>query len=269
MENWRRFLAEDLERRQGLAKDFKATGRREKWIGDPSRMPPDERQAAMKDIMAQGRDLKKVFAKNADREFLDSLVTVHWTSKQTMINMLLGKLSSRDELSTSAYLPGAEVPGGEGKFGRFGIVVKGHITLLANNMDQVYTGGGEEYADADPQRTKMSGANKGVQQTYEPEDYGEYKILVLDKDDWKPKKAFTGNMNNEALVDNWSPMALIVPGSQTGYQHDPASGQSSPLPLSIDRKTGTDFVEKFEKLVKKAGLDIPVMGSGEFMRQWT
>jgi hypothetical protein len=269
MESWRRYLDEDLKKRKAFAQDLRAAGREdEEWVDDPSRDPPEERKAAMKKIMAQGRDLKKAFAKNADRKFLDSLVTVHWTKKQSMIDMLLGKLSSRDELSAAAYLPSTDVQGGAGAMGSFGIVIKGHITLLANDMDQIYTGAGDEYTDADPQRTKMSGANKGAQQIYEPSGYAEYKILVLDEEDWKPKKAFTGNMNNEALVDNWSPMALIVPADKDHSQWDPETQQSHDLPLDTDSRTGIDFVTKFEKLVKKAGLDIPVMGSGEFKRQW-
>ncbi len=271
MENWRRYLSEDLKKRKAFAQDLEAAGRTDdSWVDDP-RGSSEERKADMKKIMAQGRDLKKAFAKNADRKFLDSLVTVHWSGKQSMINMLLGKLSTRDELSCAAYLPGAEVQGGAGKFGRFGIVIKGHITLLANDMDQIYSGAGEAYTDADPQRTKMSGANKGAQQIYEPGAYEEYKILVLDKEDWKPDKAYRGNMNNEALVDNWSPMALIVPSAREGHQGDvfePEADKMTPKPGGADTMTGIDFVEKFEKLVKKAGLDIPVMSSGEFKRQW-
>lgn len=260
LESWRKYLAEDLKRRQELARDLAAAGVKDSWVGDPSRLSGDERQAAMKKITSQGRGLKKAFAKNADRKFLDSLVTVHWGGKSTLIDMLRGKISTRDELSAAAYLPGSEFQDGVGKFGRFGIVIKGHITLLANDMDQLYTGSGQEYRDAFPSRTKMSGAGKGVQQTYDPEDYEQYKILVLDKEDWNPKRSWDGETaNNEALVDNWSPLALIVPGSRTKDD----SGQLE-LPLDTDRVTGDDFVAEFERLAKEAGLDIPVMPSGEF-----
>jgi len=117
----------------------------------------------------------------------------------------------------------------------------------------------------------MSGANKGAQQIYEPVGYEEYKILVLDEEDWDPKKSFSGASNNEALVDNWSPMALIVPSAREGHQGDvfePEMDKMTAKPGGADTMTGIDFVEKFEKLVKKAGLDIPVMSSGEFKRQW-
>lgn len=271
IEQWRKFLIEDTQKRGELAKDLEDTGREGKFV-DVRRMThtPEMHRSAMKDVMAQGRDLKKAFAKNADREFLDSLVTIHWTDKQSMINMLLGKLNSRDELSAAAYLPEAGVQGGEGAFNDFGIVIKGHITLLANDMDQIYTGHGSDYTKADPQRTKMSGANKGAQQVYNPKEYEKYEVLVLDQEDWKPHKSFRGSNANEALVDNWSPVALIVPGHREEDEWEPEMGKNTPKPSPISAHGGKDvnWVAKFEGLVKKAGLDIPVMSSGEFKRQW-
>ena len=260
MEQWRKYLTEDAKRRQALARDLEDAGVEDKWVRSGGS------KANMQKIISQGRNLKKAFAKNADRKFLDSLVTVHWGSTQTIINMLDGNISPKDELSAAAYLPGSEFQDGVGRFGRFGIVIKGHITLLANDMDQLYTGEGQKYRDAFPERTKMSGAGKGVQQTYNPKAYEEYKILVLDKEDWNPKRSFDNETaNNEALVDNWSPVALIVPGA-------PAKEDSAQLELPLgaddtDPTTGIDFVAKFEKLAKKAGLDIPVMSSGEFPKR--
>ena len=272
MENWRRFT-EDEEKRQAFAQDLKSSGRSKANL--VSQISGANRYKAFKQTLSQGRDLKKAFAKTADREFLDSLVTVHWTDRSGVIQMLRGDLSPRDELSAAAYLPDADVQGGDGPMGRFGIVVKGWITLLANDMDQLYTGSGEGTAQHDPQRTKMSGANKGAGQIYEPEGYAEYKIIVLDRDDWKPRKNYMGGQANEALVDNWSPIALIVPGSKSTHEFEPETQKSQQLPLDVDtsirtpdKPEGVDQVTKFEKLVKKAGLDIPVMGSGEFKKQW-
>jgi hypothetical protein len=205
-----------------------------------------DKTGKVKDITKAGRVLKQAFAKNADRAFLDSLVTVHWTLGSDLINLLLGKVSSRDELSASAYMPGKVRS--RGLLGDFGMIIKGYITLLANDMDQLYTGKGEDYTSADPERTKMSGANKGIQQKYSPTEYSKHEIIVLDRRDWFPKKNYRGRYNNEALVDNWSPLALIVP--------EDLIGQAGGPPL--------DYVEKFEKLVQKAGLDIPVMSAAEF-----
>jgi hypothetical protein len=162
-----------------------------------------------------------------------------------------------------AYIPGQIK--GLGKFGKYGILVKGHITLLANDMDQLYTGSTVDYTWANPERTKMSGANKGAQQIYEPGGYSEYKILVLDEEDWDPAvRGMDSNQNNEALVDNWSPMALIVPDSSyTADVWDEALQKTEPA------GPDTAEAEEWEALTKEVGLDIPVMTHAEFsQRGW-
>ena len=260
----RSLLVEDIARRKQLATDLYDAGvRDDKWIGDPDAVEPSERPKQVKAITDQGRILKKAFAKNADRAFLDSLVTVHWAySGKSLRDLVWGSFSSRDEISTAAYLPGQIK--GVGKFGEYGILVKGHITLLANDMDQLYTGSTSDYTAADPERTKMSGANKGAQQIYEPKGYSEYKILVLDEEDWDPKVGgYQGKVNNEALVDNWTPMALIIPDASSlpgGWSEEHGTEPAPP---------DTSKVPEWEKLVKKAGLDIPVMTHKEFTeRGW-
>jgi hypothetical protein len=258
------WLHEDSASRKQLATDLYNAGvRHDKWIGDPDALEPSERPKQVKDITDQGRILKKAFAKNADRTFLDSLVTVHWAySGKSLRDLVWGSFSSRDEISTAAYLPGQIK--GTGKFGNYGVLVKGHITLLANDMDQLYTGSTVDYTAADPERTKMSGANKGAQQIYEPKGYSEYKILVLDEEDWDPEvRGINYNQNNEALVDNWTPMALIIPDASSlpgGWSEEHGNEPAPP---------DTSEVPGWEELVEEAGLDIPVMTHKEFAeRGW-
>ncbi len=166
----------------------------------------------------QGRIIKKLFAKYADREFMNSLLTIHWAHDVDGIDHLIKKGNHRDELSCAAYLPGM-VSGHN--YGPFGLLVKGHISLLANNMDHVISGGSDSYTKVKPQRTKSSGANKGVGVTlpisryaYHPDEHDDYEpgmepVLVFDEDDWSPANA-VGNISNEAFVDNWRPMAIVL-----------------------------------------------------------
>jgi hypothetical protein len=81
-------------------------------------------------------------------------------------------------------------------------------------MDHVVTGGVSDFwllDRADPQRSASSGRNKGVKKTYVPSGYArDNAIVVLDKSDWNPAGADDGITNNEALVDNWRPVAIIV-----------------------------------------------------------
>ena len=148
---------------------------------------------------------------------------------------LLFAYITRDELSTTAYLLDSDI-GNRGIMGEFGLVVKGHITLLANSMDDLMSGSGERYKKADPQRAKMSGANKGVGKTFHPDTYVQGKsILVFDKEDWSPHVVSElGLSRNEALVDNWKITELIVPSNE---------------------------VEKFKHILGKLNLNIPVRGT--------
>jgi len=202
----RGLLLEDAARRQALAKDLessenwptKTADRHRRYQFDPSKALPS------------GRALKKAFHKHADSAFMNSLITVHWADNPDMILALL-KGSNKDEVSTSAYLPGELKDTGTGAYGAYGLEIKGHISLLANSMDAINTGGQRDFAN-DSHRTKSSGKNKGVKKTYIPAAYGNDKdaIVVLDKSDWNPQGADDGVYNNEALVDNWQPVAIII-----------------------------------------------------------
>ena len=202
----RELLSEDLERRQALAKDLESS---EEWPmkkGDRHRRSQfDPRKA-----LPSGRVLKKAFHKHADHAFMKSLITVHWADDPVSILKLL-KASNKDEISTSAYLPGELKNTGTGAYGAFGLEIKGHISLLANNMDAINTGSFRELGDEDSHRTKSSGKNKGVKKTYLPKGYArDNAIVVLDKSDWNPVGAEDGITTNEALVDNWKPVAIVT-----------------------------------------------------------
>ena len=147
----------------------------------------------------------------------------------------------RDELSTSAYLPNEGVSK-VGPFGMdFGILIKGYITLLANNMDDISSGTGKSYSDEFPERTKQSGANKGVSKLRYPSDYEKFKIFVFDKEDFDPDKDWAGGPRNEALVDNWKIEAVIVP----------------------DDKDAEENKKRFAKYLEKVGIDAKVVTAGE------
>ena len=95
MEQWRRFV-EDQEQRQAFAKDLKSSGRsKANLVSDRGPKTKNFRDEMFKQVLSQGRDLKKAFAKTADREFLDSLVTVHWTDISGVEKMLRGPQPER------------------------------------------------------------------------------------------------------------------------------------------------------------------------------
>jgi hypothetical protein len=233
-------LVEDLAMRQGVTKDLEAS---EDW---PQTASKHRRSTFSADDRYQkGRILKKAFHKHADRSFLDTITTVHWADHPGMLATLL-KVSHRDEVSTSAYLPGELKSTGTGGYGAYGLEIKGHISLLANNMDDVITGGitdFEEDNDVESHRSKSSGKNKGVKKTYIPSAYSTdvNSILVLDKSDWNPVGADDGVYNNEALVDNWRPVAIIVSNEESYEDSDMEELEkyADEFNLEIKRTKGT------------------------------
>lgn len=197
-------LIEDAAKRKAFAQDM-----RDRGLGDSSLASVSG--DVYKGMTKLGRPLKQLFAKHADRAFLDSLITIHWTPMYNAVK-IVGSVSSRDELSAAAYLPGQL---GSNVLSAFdvGVIIKGHITLLANDMDDMLTGQGLAYRQADPARAKMSGANKGVSHVYDPDAYEMGKaVLVFDAEDWQPAVRWSEEPHsNEALVDNWRVTGLIVP----------------------------------------------------------
>ena len=225
-ENWRKFLKEDASARKAFADELIADN--PDWEETAANIDRGDTEAYKKNMKA-GRILKKLFHKYADQSFLNSLVLIHWGRYQDIREIIqFGKIdrTDRDELSAVPYLPGSA----EAWSGRSGIVIKGRVTLLANSQDELYSGWGREYRKADPQRAKMSGANKGVGRQLRAKEYEE-KVFVLDKDDWEPRNSDL--QNPEALVDNWKITHIISENDE--------------------RK------DLFEKIAEKSGLDVPVI----------
>ena len=205
MENWRKFIKEDAQTREEFSKDLCDMGgyeHRRDYVDAAfgKTIDPD-----FSEVTKTGRGIKKLYHKHADRAFLDSLITIHWTEKKGLVH-LLAHGSSKDELSCAAYLPGETATS---VWADYGVVVDGYISLLANDMNDVMSGGGKRYTLANPERTKSSGANKGIGLSYQCTDYVD-KIFVFDEEDWNPAIRKHSRFN-EAFVDNWKITAIISP----------------------------------------------------------
>ena len=174
-------LTEDMEKRNAVFNYMKK-------VLDPDHKWEKKRQDASTPQRGRmtARLLKKIFAKLADRSFVDSLVTIHWGGYGSIERSIGKHVSSRDELSCAAYLPQDVRLGG---MGDAGLLVKGHITLLANDMDDLWTGSGERTGVDFPQMKKTSGANKGVNKSFRAVEFYEHPLLVFDKKDWKPARS--------------------------------------------------------------------------------
>lgn len=175
---------------------------------------------------SSGREIKRIFNKHADHNFLSTLDTVHWGYNVEALETLIGR--GKDELSANMSLPGSRF--GIYPAGDFGLVVSGRITLASNDMGALYSGGHYDYIGSDDeklatkqqQRKRSSGINKLPQarQDYSgyakradkfadnPEKAHEFvkrKIqYILDQETFDPAAKA-----NEALVDNWKPVGIV------------------------------------------------------------
>ena len=164
-----------------------------------------------------GKAIKRAFANNADYSFLNSLDTVHWTGDFYGMEGLKGK--GKDELSATMTLPGENFDG----LLDYGLWIKGRITLAGDDMDALYTGHYKPTDNADPaqvHRDKSSGKNKLPTVSKDYSRYGQLNRgnkhheelaknipYVLDQATWH-KSSY--QPWNEALVDNWKPVGIIL-----------------------------------------------------------
>jgi len=198
------------------------------FVHDLTDVTPGEEVGTGRISKESGRQIKRAFNANADHQWLATLDTVHWSDVHNLLQ-LVGQ--NKDELSTTMTLPGEP-------FNRFfprfhGLWIRGRITIASNDHDSMYTGTQGWYV-ADPrsdaskkefeQRKRSSGINKRPSVS---KDYSRYGMLkkgqheefasksipyVLDQSTWDPSKNFSGI--NEALVDNWKPVGIIVTDDQ-------------------------------------------------------
>ena len=174
-----------------------------------------------------GREIKRAFNNNADHQFLSTLDTVHWTGDFYGVADMIGK--GKDELSVTMTLPGDSFDPAAGL--AYGLWVKGRITLAANEQDNLYSGfygdygpGPEGTEEEVAHRDKSSGRNKRPTVSKNYKNYGKLERgndymekmaidgtpYILDQSTWNPSKT---KSNNEALVDNWKPIGIILDGA--------------------------------------------------------
>ena len=165
-----------------------------------------EEEAVYPNARKRGRNVKQVWAKHVDREFVDSLVYIHWMHSEELLPFLLAsEPPNKDELSCSAYINGKLVA--DHNMGSFGVIVRGYVTLLGNSMDAMYTGNRSVIDQVFPGMKKTSGVAKGI-------SVAEMDTYILSKEDFTgPKSKYD---ENEALLDNWEVIALFCDQKMSG-----------------------------------------------------
>jgi len=158
-----------------------------------------------KGIRPRGRLVKKIWDKHVDREFINSLTFVHWSSEENITQLLLNSINNinKDELACAAYLDEIIAPPKP-----VGVLIDGYCTLLGNNMEKIYSYGPGMY-NVNPSSGLARGPSIADSSTY-----------VIDKEDWKPLfiKNTRNWYSNEAFVDNWKPKAIVHNGKNRSIE---------------------------------------------------
>jgi hypothetical protein len=157
---------------------------------------PEQRKVA--------KELKRIWAQEADHKFMDSVTKIHWMSKPSRASiMTLMNGSKKDEISTMGYLSSVGTFRNDG-WGTVGFRIEGRTTIAANNMDELYTGYFEKASAQDRMsKYKSSGIPKRPSQ-YAQDRQGQY--YILDEASFNPK----GIGYNEFVVDNWRVTGVVL-----------------------------------------------------------
>lgn len=159
-----------------------------------------------------GRNVKSAWAKHVDREWVNDMIYVHYMEPYDIVhgnpwNYFGGgwkKGKKTNEISCEAFKSARQVKA-YSNHGEIGLIIKGHVTLLGNDEDLMFTGSTSGYRLQFPKAWKQSGINKGVQRR-------RADTYVLGAEDYQiPKEGHC----NEALLDNWDVVAVIADREST------------------------------------------------------
>jgi len=228
-----------LENKEAFLDDLLSNPNWDEGAGKYYPLRDEEREAVYPDARARGRIVKQTFAKHVDRNFLDTLVYVHWGSVTNIREIILnvGNRRSKDEIPCVAYEKGKVSLIGN-MFGSIGIEVEGYVSLLGQDMDDVSSGYRKDIQKyAHPNMERSSGLNRGTRRAAAD-------TYILRKKDFVHPK---GDNVTEAFLDNWKIKSLIVPS----------------VFLKDSRlMTGIHLKELMEEL-KQKGIIIPIRNPSE------
>jgi len=191
------------------------------FLADTQGIRYDSWSADDQEIKAGGKDVKRAWAKNADHNFMKSLVKVHWLQQPSVKNFSWFLTSGgKDEVSTAAYRPGKPVIS---DWGSLGIVLDGRVTLASNSMDALFTGFAGEKSAEEIAKQAPSGTSKRAG-LFKPAAASFY---VLDS------ASFNENPRNEFILDNWHVVALVTKKPPNSLNKDEMSVVQAALSAGI------------------------------------
>ena len=235
----RRIIREDL---QGFL-DKTANIAYKGHIQDPTFDAPWQKDLPNKQL---ARQVKQIWAAEADHDFMKRVVKVHWIKHKNMgVENLMGNLnrflsmSGENEISTMGYPP--NTTSFSSNWGPIGVVVQGHTTVAANRMSSLFSGFTGNISPELLDKYKSSGVPKrptlfsGVA---DPSSLaGDF---ILDK------KSFNQSMvgGNEFIVANWKPVGIVLSLGVRDSLFKQALGEETKYMSREDAETIVSAVEQ-------------------------
>lgn len=166
------------------------------------------------------RDLKRMWNKHVDRNFIQSLTKVHFISDVSLLQIekmrsleTFLSMSRKNEISCRGFLPN-KVPD---NLLNLGIVVDGRVTLAANEQNEIRSGFHGKIDTSELSRFRNSGTPRRPTQSPSATTIqhmrrdSNYEIYIFDQATFDEKLA--RRCQNELIVDNWKPLAVMLTAS--------------------------------------------------------
>jgi len=149
---------------------------------------------------ALARSIKSAWAAEADHDFMDRVIKVHWIKKPSLESVAnLIDSNGKDEISCMGYLRGPY----ETEWGNIGLRIDGRTTLAANNMDALYSG---YMRSVSPSTIEKYRKTSGVPKRAKSWSPRKSDAFILDASTFSSK----GRGFNEFIVDNWTVTGVIL-----------------------------------------------------------
>jgi len=133
------------------------------------------------------RDMKRQWNEQVDRQFIQSVHTIHWTK----IDEIPGKLQNKYEISAEGYLEPPYINHWNAAYGgndMVGLFLKGFVTLASN---------------ADLRTNQYTNKQTGMK-------YSEYfNLFILNRENFE-RNNVSGKSHNEFLLANWRAKAVVI-----------------------------------------------------------
>ena len=201
--------------REMLLEDLKGFQQRSKGIDymsnfeDPTFDLPVQKELPHKEM---AKDVKRQWAAEADHDFMNSLIKVHWVGGldwEKKLDRFLS-LGGNNEISAMGYLPNSlEL---SSAWGTIGVIVQGRVTLAANSMNAITSGYFKDIPQEVISKYKSSGVPRrstvfaSIENRYGYSPGGGSGAYILDRNSFNP----LSSSSNELIVDNWKPIGLVV-----------------------------------------------------------